>query len=217
MKDYLQPLLDTSQKFRADFVLRDPAAQVSRDKEESLKNLKNSHTQAVRALGFAAGSLRLAEQVHGNSVALATPEGPAYTLDVDALITNSPGLVLGIHVADCGALYLADPVHHALGLAHSGKKGTELGIAQATIEAMNQHFGSRPTDLVAVLGPCIRPPHYEIDFASEIVSQLIQAGIPQRHIHDCGYNTAENLDLYYSYRVEKGLTGRHLALLGHMP
>jgi copper oxidase (laccase) domain-containing protein len=120
-------------------------------------------------------------------------------------------MALGIYVADCCAIYLVDPVKRAIGLLHSGKKGTELGIAERAVETMAREYGSQPADLVAQLSPCIRPPQYEIDFAAEIVRQLHRAGVPQ--VADCGANTAADLDRYYSYRMEKGRTGRLLALL----
>jgi copper oxidase (laccase) domain-containing protein len=77
---------------------------------------------------------------------------------------------------------------------------------------MRRHFGSNPRDLVVQLSPCIRPPHYEIDFAAEIVSQCRAAGVME--IHDSGVCTACDLHRYYSYRAEKGKTGRMLALIG---
>jgi polyphenol oxidase len=65
--------------------------------------------------------------------------------------------------------------------------------------------------MVAQLSPCIRPPHYEVDFAAQIVDQCRVAGIGQ--IHDCRTCTACELERYYSYRIEMGKTGRMLALL----
>jgi len=62
------------------------------------------------------------------------------------------------------------------------------------------------------LSPCIRPPHYEVDFAAEIVRQCRASGV--KTIHDSGVCTACDLKRYYSYRAEKGKTGRMLALLG---
>jgi polyphenol oxidase len=76
---------------------------------------------------------------------------------------------------------------------------------------MSEEFGSDPEDLIVQLSPCIRPPHYEVDFAAEIVAQLKQCGVSQ--IFDCGENTGSDLRRFYSYRMEKGLTGRMLALL----
>src|SRR5438046_2900984 len=66
--------------------------------------------------------------------------------------------------------------------------------------------------LTAQLSPCIRPPHFEVDFAADIIRQCQTAGLNE--IHDSGVCTACNLDAYYSYRAEKGRTGRMLALLG---
>ncbi|CAN5508350.1 hypothetical protein BH18VER2_BH18VER2_10590 [soil metagenome] len=65
--------------------------------------------------------------------------------------------------------------------------------------------------MIVQLGPCIRPPHYEIDFAAEIVRQARRAGAAQ--VHDSGLCTASDLAHYYSYRAEKARTGRMLALL----
>ena len=99
----------------------------------------------------------------------------------------------------------------AIGLVHSGKKGTELEVTSRAIELMNKRFGSTAADLIVQLSPCIRPPHYEIDFAAEIIRQCRSSGVKQ--IHDSGVCTACHLDLYYSYRAEKARTGRMLALL----
>ena len=81
-----------------------------------------------------------------------------------------------------------------------------------SIEQMRQHFGSAPAEIVVELSPCIRPPHYEIDFAATIVNQCRAAGVNK--IHDAGVCTACDVERYYSYRLEKGKTGRMLALLG---
>jgi polyphenol oxidase len=76
---------------------------------------------------------------------------------------------------------------------------------------MSEEFGTDPGDAIAQLSPCIRPPHYEVDFAAEIVGQLQQIGV--RRVFDCGENTGSDLNRFYSYRMEKGRTGRMLALL----
>ena len=120
-------------------------------------------------------------------------------------------MTLGIYVADCSAVYLVDPVRRVIGLVHSGKKGTELGIVPAALAAMTARFGTRPGDVTAQLGPCIRPPWYEVDFAAQITAQCRDAGVTR--IADDGANTAADPERYYSYRREKGRTGRMLALL----
>jgi copper oxidase (laccase) domain-containing protein len=129
---------------------------------------------------------------------------------VDGLVTGERGVVLGVYVADCGPVWLADRGTGAIGLVHSGRKGTEGGIVVRAIERMGREFGTRAADLVVVLGPCIRPPHYEVDFAAEIVRQARAAGAGE--VHDCGCDTAVD-PASYSYRTERGRTGRMLGLV----
>ena len=138
-------------------------------------------------------------------------ESPAKSAGVDAIITRDRGVFLGVYVADCCAVFLVDPRQRAVGLAHSGKKGTSLNVVGRTVLRMTQEFGSAPDDLIAQLSPCIRPPHYEVDFAAEIVAQLRHCGVGQ--VFDSGENTGSDLSRFYSYRMERGLTGRMLALL----
>jgi polyphenol oxidase len=130
---------------------------------------------------------------------------------VDGLITGDRDTVLAIHVADCGAIWLADRRTKAIGLLHSGKKGTDGNILARAVDTMRSRFGSRPGDIVAVLSPCIRPPDYEVDFAAEIARQAAAAGVVD--FHDCGLNTAADLGRFYSYRVERGKTGRMMAMI----
>ena len=175
--------------------------------------LDDVHREVRRVIGVAERNFITAQQVHGNRVAVVdqvTAAGHCFA-GCDGIITNQRDICLGIYVADCCAIYLIDPVRQCIGLVHSGKKGTELSIASRAIELMREKFGSRPNELIAQLSPCIRPPHYEIDFAAEIVRQCRAAGVEQ--VHDCGTCTACDLERYYSYRLEKGKTGRMLALL----
>jgi copper oxidase (laccase) domain-containing protein len=95
---------------------------------------------------------------------------------------------------------------------HSGRKGTELGVVTNAIRQMIERFASDPASMVVQLSPCIRPPQYEVDFAAEISRQCRTLGV--QHIHASGTCTACDLGRYYSYRAEKGKTGRMLALLG---
>ncbi len=183
------------------------------DREEALTRLESVHRAARAQLGVSGNVFATAEQVHGSDVAtIDRPLTSDHSFDAaDGLITNQSGVWLGIYVADCCAVYLVDPVQRCVGLVHSGKKGTELGIVRRAIETMQDRFGSLPRDLLVQLSPCIRPPHYEVDFAEEIVRQSRAAGVTE--VHDCGRDTAEDLTRYYSYRAEKGRTGRMLALL----
>ncbi|HEY5791732.1 MAG TPA: laccase domain-containing protein, partial [Chthoniobacterales bacterium] len=141
---------------RAAFLGHSAGVDVRTDRATALARLAGPHRQAAESAGFSFSRLATAEQIHGAGVALA--ETPGHYEGVDGLITAQPGLPLGIYVADCAAVYLADRRSQAIGLVHSGKKGTELGIVPAAIRAMETHFGTRPADLTVQVSPCIRPP-----------------------------------------------------------
>ena len=201
--------------FRAGFAGRVSGVFVDTDRDATLARLRPAHELAVQSLGFDWVQLHRAEQVHGVDIAVVEKSDPAQTWPgVDGLITADPGVLLGIYVADCGAVYIVDPVQGVFALLHSGKKGTEGNITGKAISLMGEKFGSRPEDLLVSLAPCIRPPAYEVDFAAEIKRQVISAGVPESQYIDSGVCTSLDLDAYYSYRLEQGSTGRMLALLG---
>ena len=195
------------------FTLRVPGIEMSVDKTEALARLDNVHRKIRADHRLEPAPFITAQQVHGKEIAVvdaAISEDKCFA-NCDGLITNQRGICLGIYVADCCAVYLVDPVHQAIGLVHSGKKGTEFGIVPNAIKTMTARFGSRPSDLIVQLSPCIRPPHYEIDFAADIVRDARNLAVES--IHDSGVCTACDLSRYYSYRAEKGRTGRMLAFL----
>jgi polyphenol oxidase len=208
------PALNATKICRHAFIERIPGIDVSADKAEVLRRLDAVHREARRKIEIGNWPLLTAQQIHGDKIAVIdhTMNRDQEFAGCDGLITNQQKVALGIHVADCCAVYIVDPKTPAIGLVHSGKKGTELSIAGKAIQEMRNHFSSNPADLIVQLSPCIRPPHYEIDFAAEIVQQLRAAGVKQ--VHDSGACTACDTERYYSYRVEKGKTGRMLALLG---
>lgn len=98
---------------------------------------------------------------------------------IDAQITNSPGITLTAFGADCPPVFLADPVAKCVGIAHSGRKGTYLSIAAATVSAMTEKYGSKPSDIIAVIGPHICQNCYEIgdDVASEFAIRVKEENI----------------------------------------
>jgi copper oxidase (laccase) domain-containing protein len=194
------------------FVGRQSGVEVSLDREATLERLQGGFEAGILEVGLDPGRMATAEQVHGGEVSQVEKAG--LSAGVDGLITATPGLALGIVVADCCAVYLVDPVRRAIGLVHSGKKGTEAEIAVVAIREMGKSFGSEPEDLLVRLSPCIRPPAYEVDIAAAICAQIAAAGVPRASIHDDGLCTTSDLGRYYSYRAEKGATGRMLAVLG---
>jgi polyphenol oxidase len=199
------------------FITRIAGIDVSHNKSEALKRLEAAHREIRHAIGIGDWPLLTAEQIHGNKVAIIDTrvESDKHFAGCDGFITNQPRIALGVHVADCCAVYLIDQKTPAIGLVHSGRKGTELGVVTNTITRLVERFGSNPAELIVQLSPCIRPPHYEVDFAAEIIRQCRALGV--KEIRDSGLCTACDLDHYYSYRAEKGKTGRMLALIGLNP
>jgi copper oxidase (laccase) domain-containing protein len=203
------------------FAQRIPGVDVSHDKTEVLERLDAAHREIRNATGFDDWPLFTAEQIHGSKIAIVDRAVASAVLSgvdgrefpgCDGIITNQRSVALGTYVADCCAVYLVDPKTPAIGLVHSGRNGTELGIVTNAIRQMIERFGSHPANMIVQLSPCIRPPYYEVDFAAEIRRQCRALGI--QHIHDSGTCTACDLGRYYSYRAEKGKTGRMLAVLG---
>jgi copper oxidase (laccase) domain-containing protein len=203
---------------RAGWIERVPNLPICGDRDEAMKLLRSRHTARVTDFAGSDTQWWRAEQVHGTAIAIVpeapqiiAPDGLPVVPGVDGLVTHQPGILLTIYVADCGPIWLADKETRAVGLLHSGRKGTEGNILEAGLLEMERSFGTRRQDVVAVLGPCIRSPDYEVDFAGEIGKQAQEAGI-QKFV-DSGLNTASDLNRYYSYRRELGKTGRMMAMI----
>ncbi len=195
------------------FIARVEEIDVATDRETALARLETVHRRALDAVGLRGRPLRVVRQVHGTTVAvLDDPRRDWASVEADALITDCRDIIIGIYVADCCPVFLVDNRGRAAGLVHSGRKGTERGVVPAAIQRLCRVYGVAPADLVALLGPCIRPPHYEVDFAAQIAGQCREAGVGT--VADCGENTGADTERYYSYRMEKGRTGRMLAFLG---
>ncbi len=132
--------------------------------------------------------------IHGTTVTTVTEAhagcgvtDPATTIrDSDGLITDVPGLTLGMCFADCTPLLVVDPVRRAIGLAHAGWRGTLAGMPGALVRAMTDAYGSDPADLIAVIGPAIGPEVYEVGpdvaepFAAAFPDGTATRPIPER-------------------------------------
>lgn len=180
-----------------------------------------------------------ARQVHGARVAAVGPaDAGRGTIRVesalpetDALVTDTPGLALGIRVADCVPVYLFDPVRRVIGLVHAGREGTVLNISGAAVEVMGQDFGVTPGTVHALIGPSAGPAAYEVseelaraftdaglpargrmlDLWGANVQQLAAAGIPESQIRVAGECTMTG-GRYHSHRTH-GDGQRNLAIL----
>jgi YfiH family protein len=114
--------------------------------------------------------LTFGRQVHGSGVTVVTGEllgsgaldAESAIADTDGMVTDIPDIPLVVLVADCAALSLYDPVKGVIGVAHAGWRGTVAGIAVVMVETMKEAFGTRPSDLIAGIGPSIGPCCYEV-------------------------------------------------------
>ncbi len=188
-----------------------------------------------------ARTLTIPKQCHGIAIAQITESNSdQIPVDTDALITNVPGLAIGVLSADCVPILFFDPVRQALGAAHAGWKGTVAGIAAATVEKMNLAYGSKPEDIIVCIGPSISQIHFEVgeEVAERFkelelgacISQsdgtkphidlwmanrllLRKSGIAESNIHTATMCTYEHTDQFYSARGEGFETGRFGAFI----
>ena len=146
--------------------------------------VRENYRRMGEAIGFSCEDLVLSDQTHTTHVrrVTAADRGKGFTRprdyeDVDGLITDEPGLVLATFYADCVPLFFLDPVHRAIGLSHSGWRGTVGRMGQVTLEAMEQEFGTDPSQVLAGIGPSICQDCYEV---SRDVIQEFQKAFPQK-------------------------------------
>jgi YfiH family protein len=205
-------------------------------KEEQVVGNRNQLCQF-----FKARALTIPKQCHGIRIAEVTEHNKhEIPVDTDALITNVPGLAIGVLSADCVPLLFLDPVKQVIGAAHAGWKGTVAGIATATIEKMGIAYGSKPQDMIVCIGPsisqihfevgeevadrfkelelhaCIKQengakPHIDLWMANRLLLQ--KAGIAEANIHTAAICTVEHTDQFYSARGEGFGTGRFGAFM----
>lgn len=136
--------------------------------------------------------------------------------DVDGLITKEPGIVLSTFYADCVPLYFVDPVKKAIGLSHSGWRGTVEKMGKVTVEKMTQEYGCDPKDIVAAIGPSICVDCYEVsmDVAEQFLDVFAGADNIDRIVRKKSSEKAM-LDLWQANLAvlsEAGLTKEHITL-----
>lgn len=135
--------------------------------------------------------------------------------DVDGLITNEPGLCLSTFYADCVPLYFVDPVQKAIGLSHSGWRGTVGKIGAVTVQKMREEYGSKPEDIIAAIGPSICQDCYEV---SEDVIVEFQNNFDEKYWKELYYrkeNGKYQLNLWKANEIvlaEAGILKEHIAV-----
>ena len=136
---------------------------------DKMENVEKNYGILADALGFSLKDLVLTRQTHSDIVRVATRAEAGKSLDnhdwpeCDALVTNDPGVALVVFTADCTPILLHDPVTGAVGAAHAGWRGTAMGIAAKTADAMVQNFGCDPKNIRAAIGPNIAQCCFQTD------------------------------------------------------
>lgn len=182
------------------------------------------------------GALIIPRQVHGSEVLIIEEPTDWDALEGDAAITSASGILLGVLVADCVPILLADRRGRAVGCVHAGWRGTAQDIATRAVNAMTAFAGTDPEDVQAAIGPCIGPCCYEVDDpVLQALSRACPGGLPQTtrvdlqeinrrqlvaagmiddHIEILRLCTSCRKDLFFSYRRDFGQTGRMMGFIG---
>lgn len=192
--------------------------------------VETNYRRLAEVMGIQYENFVFTDQTHTVNVRKVTAEDAGkgimrerdYT-DIDGLITNEPGVVLSTFYADCVPLYFVDPVHRAIGLSHSGWRGTAARMGKVTIEAMQREYGSRPEDMLCAIGPSICQDCYEISadvaevFAHEFAGheeEILRESPKNRRIEKAS-DKKYHLDLWRANEIvlmEAGIRPEHIAV-----
>ncbi len=188
------------------------------------------------------GDLALVRQVHGIEVLrVAAGTGPLDEAGVaDALVTTVPGLALGVRVADCVPVLFAAP--GGVAVAHAGWRGLVGGVVPATVRALLAATGARPAQVQVAVGPHLGAAAFEV--GPEVVEAVVAAGLPADRLVRQGLGDRAFVDLggavevqvralgvdwvghlgdctssatYYSWRRDRGVTGRQAGVIAWWP
>lgn len=188
------------------------------DKDE---DVRKNYEILARALDVDLHKFVFTDQTHTTNVRVVTKEDAGKGLtcpmdyhDIDGLVTNVPGLVLSTFFADCTPLYFLDPVHKAIGMSHSGWRGTVGRIGKNTLDTMRDAYGTRPEDVLCAIGPSICQECYEIglDVAVKFYQEFSDHGFDILRDHG---NGKYQLDLWKANEIvllEAGILPEHLAV-----
>ena len=189
------------------------------DREE---NVRENFQRIAHAVGFQAEKMVFTHQTHTTNVRKVTEEdwGKGFSKerdysDVDGLITNVPQTVLTTFYADCVPIYLVDPVKKAIGLCHSGWRGTVGRISQVTITRMQKEYDSDPKDILAAVGPSICQNCYEV--SGDVIEQF-QDSFHEKYWKELFYqkeNGKYQLNLWKANEIlleGAGITKEHISV-----
>jgi len=193
---------------------------------DARENIQENRARVARWFGVAPDRLATVHQIHSPDVVTVDAGYDGSRPQADALVTSTPGIVLGVLAADCGPILFCDPEARIVGAAHAGWKGALFGVLENTVAAM-EALGARREAIVASLGPSIGRQNYEVgpEFVERFLSVDPRYGryftpsekpghsmfdlpaFTTQRLNDAGV-TAENLDIctypdedrFFSYR-----------------
>lgn len=214
--------------------------------EDAPHNVEGNRSILTRAFGLPLEKLVTVRQNHGSDILVIDEPNDDFShflnLECDAIVTNQPGVMIGVTVADCVPILLLDPVKRVAAAVHAGWQGTAAQIVGQTIDGMQRLFGSKPSDLQAAIGPCIGACCYEVDqpvkdaFVKNKLTwdgvaeptgagkwhldmalanrmQLEAAGVVPNAIQTAGQCVCCHKELFFSYRRDAGETGRQMGFI----
>ncbi|MEH2948299.1 peptidoglycan editing factor PgeF [Lachnospiraceae bacterium 56-18] len=125
--------------------------------------VEENRRRIAKAIGVRAENMTYTNQTHTTNVAVveAKDRGKRF-METDGMVTNVPEICLVTFYADCVPLFFVDPVHRAIGLSHSGWRGTVGKMGKVTVERMREEYGTDPAQVVAAIGPSICQDCYEV-------------------------------------------------------
>lgn len=204
--------------------------------QDTPENVRENHRIFWDSLEIDGASVAKSHQIHGTEVLQVTK--PGRFEGYDALVTDQKNIVLAVTIADCTPVLIYDAKKKIIAAIHAGWRGTVAGIVSKTVAIMEESYGSAPANCYAFIGACIDECSFEVgqevadEFESEFKrfdesigkyfidlklankAQLVAAGILEESIEVSPLSTVTDNADFFSYRLEKGVTGRMLAVIG---
>lgn len=187
---------------------------ISTTRGDAPEAVAENRRRIAAAIGVQPEDMTFTHQTHTTNVAVVEEKdrGTRF-METDGMVTNVPGICLVTFYADCVPLFFVDPVHRAIGLSHSGWRGTVGRIGKVTVEKMTERYGTDPEDIIAAIGPSICQDCYEV---SEDVIRRFQESFSREYWPELFYNKGDGkyqLNLWkaneYVFR-EAGILKEHI-------
>lgn len=189
---------------------------ISTTRGDAYEAIEENKRRIGAAIGVKPEKMTFTHQTHTTNVQVVRAEdvGKRF-METDGMITNIPEVCLVTFYADCVPLYFVDPIHKAIGLSHSGWRGTVHKMGKVTVEKMTEHYGTDPADVIAVIGPSICQDCYEV--SADVILEF-QQNFPKECFADLFYrkeNGKYQLDLWAAnvqVFKEAGIRKDHVAI-----